>query len=90
MGRRGGSKGELCAIGGTWEPCDGGHPGADPTALVATAKRTFKDATGVDLSACTQWYVCIFLRADADAAQRTDWSQTTCSTLRSSKWLSIL
>ena len=26
MGRRGGPKGELCAIGGSWEPCDGGHP----------------------------------------------------------------
>lgn len=57
MGRRGGSKGELCAIGGGWEPCDGGHPAVDPAALVATAKRTFKDATGVDLSPCTQWCV---------------------------------
>jgi hypothetical protein len=28
---------------------------AHPAALVATAKRTFRDATGVDLSACTRW-----------------------------------
>jgi len=46
---------ELCAIGGSWEPVDGIHPSASPQALVATAVRTFKDATGLDLSACSQW-----------------------------------
>lgn len=61
VGKRGsGSKTELAAIGGAWEPCDGGHPEADPAALVATAQRTFRDATGVDLSACTQWCVAGF------------------------------
>lgn len=61
VGKRGsGSKAELAAIGGAWQPCDGGHPEADPAALVATAQRTFRDATGVDLSACTQWCVAGF------------------------------
>jgi DBC1 len=48
-------KGDLGAIGGAWEPSDGGHPEADPAALVATAVRTFKQATGVDLGRCTRW-----------------------------------
>ncbi len=46
---------EPCVIGGNWEPADGPHPSASPQALVATAMRTFKDATGLDLSACSQW-----------------------------------
>jgi hypothetical protein len=56
MGRRG--KSDIMMIGGTWEPSDGGHPEQDPAALIATAVRTYRAATGVDLSACTQWYVC--------------------------------
>jgi DBC1 len=46
-----------------WKPCRGLSSDtvilqANPAALIATAKRTFKDATGVDLSACTRWYTC--------------------------------
>ena len=47
--------GEPCAIGGCWEPADGPDPEHSPQTLIATAVRTVKDATGVDLSACTQW-----------------------------------
>ena len=46
-------KHELGLVGGAWDPADGGHPEHDPNALIATATRTFKAATGVDLSACT-------------------------------------
>ncbi|CAL8469862.1 g9404 [Coccomyxa elongata] len=53
VGRRG--KGDLAAIGGRWEPIDGGHPARDPSSLVATAIRTFRAATGVDLSRCSHW-----------------------------------
>ena len=53
VGRRG--KHELGLLGGAWEPSDGGHPEHDPQALIATATRTFKAATGLDLSACTGW-----------------------------------
>lgn len=53
VGRR--SKTELTAIGGCWEPVDGGHPRSSPEALIATAVRTFREATGLDLSACSQW-----------------------------------
>ncbi len=52
-----GAKGDLAPIGGVWAPVDGGHPATHPAALVATAQRTFRDATGIDLSACTQWCV---------------------------------
>ncbi|BDA43873.1 probable cell division cycle and apoptosis regulator protein 1 [Coccomyxa sp. Obi] len=53
VGRRG--KGDLAAIGGRWEPVDGGHPARDPSSLVATAIRTFRAATGVNLSRCSHW-----------------------------------
>lgn len=53
VGRLG--KGKHCLIGGTWEPCDGPPPGKDPSVLTATAVRTVKAATGLDLSACLQW-----------------------------------
>ena len=53
LGRKG--KHELMAIGGKWEPCDGAHPESNPQALVRTAIRTFRAASGVDLSACTKW-----------------------------------
>lgn len=49
-----GRGGDLGAIGGPWAPGDGGHPACDPGALVATARRTFLAATGVDLAPCTQ------------------------------------
>ena len=55
VGRKG--KHELMALGGKWEPCDGSHPEQDPAALKQTAIRTFKEATGVDLSKCTKWCV---------------------------------
>lgn len=53
VGRRG--KHELLALGGKWEPCDGAHPEQDPQALVRTAIRTFKEASGVDLSKASKW-----------------------------------
>ena len=53
VGRRG--KHELMAVGGKWEACDGAHPERDPRALIKTAARAFKEATGVDLSKCTKW-----------------------------------
>ena len=54
VGLRGRS--ELALIGGAWEPVDGADPGSLPHTLVATAARTFKAATGVDLSACAHWF----------------------------------
>ena len=48
-------KREYGLLGGAWDPQDGGHPEADPACLIRTAERTFKAATGVDLSACTTW-----------------------------------
>ena len=53
VGRRG--KNEVMPIGGRWEPCDGPHPEADPSSLKATAIRTFRAATGLDLTACAEW-----------------------------------
>ena len=53
VGRRG--KNELMPIGGRWEPCDGLHPETDPSSLKATATRTFRAATGLDLAACAEW-----------------------------------
>ena len=57
VGRKG--KHELMAIGGKWEACDGDHPEANPQALVKTAVRTFREASGVDLSSCTKWSVSV-------------------------------
>jgi hypothetical protein len=53
VGRRG--RNELAAIGGAWDPADGAHPATSGSALIATAVRTFRAATGVDLSCCAQW-----------------------------------
>ena len=56
MGRRG--KNELMPIGGAWEPCDGAHPELDASVLIKTAARSFREATGLNLSLCAKWYVC--------------------------------
>lgn len=53
VGRRG--KNEVGLLGGAWDPQDGGHPQQDPAALIATAKRCFKESTGVNLSQCLSW-----------------------------------
>ena len=53
VGRKG--KNEVGLLGGTWDPQDGGHPQQDPAVLIATAKRCFKETTGVDLSRCSRW-----------------------------------
>eukprot|EP00884_Botryococcus_braunii_P009597 jgi/Botrbrau1/18639/Bobra.0367s0075.1 len=53
LGRLG--KSRHCLIGGSWEPADGPPPVRDPSVLLATAIRTFREATGLDLSACLQW-----------------------------------
>ncbi|XP_073978957.1 cell division cycle and apoptosis regulator protein 1-like isoform X3 [Rhodnius prolixus] len=48
---------EFLAIGGPWSPSlDGPDPSSDPGVLVKTAVRTCKALTGIDLSACTQWF----------------------------------
>ncbi|KAK3583028.1 hypothetical protein CHS0354_005674, partial [Potamilus streckersoni] len=50
-------KNEPIAIGGPWSASlDGPNPQEDPRVLIKTAIRTTKALTGVDLSACTQWY----------------------------------
>lgn len=54
-------KHEYGMVGGHWEPQDGGHPASDPTTLTRTAVRTFKAATGLDLSSCTQARGCFSL-----------------------------
>ncbi|XP_067931532.1 cell division cycle and apoptosis regulator protein 1-like [Watersipora subatra] len=51
------SKNEPLAIGGPWSPSlDGENPASNPQVLVNTAIRTTRNLTGIDLSACTQWY----------------------------------
>jgi len=53
------AKNEPLAIGGPWSPSlDGADPVNDPRVLINTAIRTTKALTAIDLSACTQWYVC--------------------------------
>jgi hypothetical protein len=49
-------KSELLLPGGAWSPEDGAHPADDPAALVATAIRCVRAQTGIDLTACTEWY----------------------------------
>ncbi|XP_072912483.1 cell division cycle and apoptosis regulator protein 1-like isoform X2 [Hemitrygon akajei] len=50
-------KEEAVAIGGNWSPSlDGPGPDKDPRVLIKTAIRTTKFLTGIDLSACTQWF----------------------------------
>lgn len=50
-------KEEAVAIGGSWSPSlDGPGPDKDPRVLIKTAIRTTKFLTGIDLSACTQWF----------------------------------
>lgn len=54
-------KHETMAIGGDWSPSlDGANPEKDPSVLIRTAIRTCKALTGIDLSACTKWYVSHF------------------------------
>lgn len=53
------AKNEPLAIGGPWSPSlDGEDPANNPQVLIKTAIRTTKALTGIDLSVCTQWYVC--------------------------------
>uniref|UniRef100_UPI00398EAEE5 cell division cycle and apoptosis regulator protein 1-like n=1 Tax=Pristiophorus japonicus TaxID=55135 RepID=UPI00398EAEE5 len=48
---------EAVAIGGCWSPSlDGPGPDKDPRVLIKTAIRTTKSLTGIDLTACTQWF----------------------------------
>ncbi|XP_048378847.1 cell division cycle and apoptosis regulator protein 1-like isoform X2 [Stegostoma tigrinum] len=50
-------KEEAVLIGGPWSPSlDGLSPEKDPRVLIKTAIRTTKSMTGIDLSACTQWF----------------------------------
>ncbi|CAN7993366.1 unnamed protein product [Ixodes hexagonus] len=50
-------KSETVALGGPWSPSlDGPNPARDPRVLIRTAVRTCRALTGIDLSACTQWY----------------------------------
>ncbi|XP_077543341.1 cell division cycle and apoptosis regulator protein 1-like isoform X1 [Haemaphysalis longicornis] len=50
-------KSETVAIGGPWSlSLDGPNPDSDPQTLIRTAVRTCRALTGIDLSACTQWY----------------------------------
>ncbi|XP_072409944.1 cell division cycle and apoptosis regulator protein 1-like isoform X2 [Chiloscyllium punctatum] len=50
-------KEEAVLIGGSWSPSlDGLCPEKDPRVLIKTAIRTTKSLTGIDLSACTQWF----------------------------------
>nr|XP_005992645.1 PREDICTED: cell cycle and apoptosis regulator protein 2 isoform X2 [Latimeria chalumnae] len=53
-----GMKGDAAVlIGGPWSPSlDGPNPERDPSVLVRTAIRCTKSMTGIDLSACTQWF----------------------------------
>lgn len=56
------AKNEPLAIGGPWSPSlDGPNPAENPGVLIKTAIRTTKALTGIDLSACTQWYVNMLL-----------------------------
>ena len=56
VGQKG--KNEDMAIGGPWSPSmDGLDPVQDSSVLIRTAIRTTKALTGIDLSACTHWYV---------------------------------
>ncbi|ESO81987.1 hypothetical protein LOTGIDRAFT_51697, partial [Lottia gigantea] len=51
-------KNEPMAIGGPWSPSlDGADPAGNPQVLINTAIRTTKALTGIDLKACTKWYV---------------------------------
>ncbi|XP_078421497.1 cell division cycle and apoptosis regulator protein 1-like isoform X1 [Cetorhinus maximus] len=48
---------EAVLIGGSWSPSlDGTCPDKDPRVLIKTAIRTTKSLTGIDLTACTQWF----------------------------------
>ena len=70
VGRKG--KHELMAIGGRWDSCDGDHPERSPQALLKTAVRTFKEASGVDLSSCKTWYANILYSCQCSGIQDRD------------------
>lgn len=54
IGRRGRS--EFLAPGAAWQPCDGGHPETDPLALLRTAARGLREATGVEAPLSATWF----------------------------------
>ncbi|CAM8922227.1 unnamed protein product [Rhodiola kirilowii] len=45
----------FTAIGGPWDPTDGGDPSNDDSSLVQTALRYVKDTTQLDLQKCRTW-----------------------------------
>uniref|UniRef100_A0A1S4M362 Ccar1, putative n=1 Tax=Ixodes scapularis TaxID=6945 RepID=A0A1S4M362_IXOSC len=69
-------KSETVALGGPWSPSlDGPNPSSDPRVLIRTAVRTCRALTGIDLSACTQWY------RFAEICYRRESSSSSCATL---------
>ncbi|CAI0405956.1 unnamed protein product [Linum tenue] len=45
----------FMAIGGPWDPVDGGDPAVDDSPLIQTALRYAKDVTQLDLQNCRHW-----------------------------------
>ncbi|KAK7407389.1 hypothetical protein VNO78_09269 [Psophocarpus tetragonolobus] len=45
----------FMAVGGPWEPVDGGDPSIDSNSLIKTAIRYAKDVIQLDLQDCQQW-----------------------------------
>ncbi|XP_057726340.1 protein SHORT ROOT IN SALT MEDIUM 1 [Arachis stenosperma] len=45
----------FMAVGGPWEPVDGGDPSVDDNSLIRTALRYAKDVIQLDLRNCQQW-----------------------------------
>ncbi|MED6148926.1 hypothetical protein PIB30_057587 [Stylosanthes scabra] len=45
----------FMAVGGPWEPVDGGDPSVDDNSLIRTALRYAKDVIQLDLHNCQQW-----------------------------------
>ncbi|XP_058777326.1 protein SHORT ROOT IN SALT MEDIUM 1 isoform X1 [Vicia villosa] len=45
----------FMAVGGPWEPADGGDPSNDDSSLIRTALRYSKDISQLDLQKCQNW-----------------------------------
>ncbi|CAA2954884.1 cell division cycle and apoptosis regulator 1 [Olea europaea subsp. europaea] len=45
----------MMAIGGPWDPVDGGDPSTDDSSLIRTALRYAKDVVDLDLKKCQHW-----------------------------------
>eukprot|EP01118_Nematostelium_gracile_P003061 TRINITY_DN1349_c0_g1_i7.p1 TRINITY_DN1349_c0_g1~~TRINITY_DN1349_c0_g1_i7.p1 ORF type:complete len:460 (-),score=112.83 TRINITY_DN1349_c0_g1_i7:4-1383(-) len=71
-------KNDLCALGGAWSKSkDGGDPSQNPSILIQTAIRTFRDYTNLDLTPVQRWVRFMVTESRPPFPDYPDYTETT-------------